>query len=310
MRGGGLLLALAILPAIAVAHSTAVEESPAWQNEIALLTPLLFSGVWYAVGLVRLCTRVTMIHRCIWPNGILFGLGWLTLAASLLSPLHELGEVSFTAHMTEHELLMLVAAPLMALSRPIAIFLWACPHEVRRALVHAFGHRPVSRAWRLLTAPVVATGLQILALWLWHMPSLFQLALESEYWHALQHLSFLGTALLFWWSLTRSSHSQHRRAVAALCLFITSLATGALGALMAISSSPWYPGYAALGLHGLLAGGLTAAEDQQLAGLIMWIPGGLVHFVAALLFAYAAMTTKPHDLTRQVISTAPGPGTS
>jgi cytochrome c oxidase assembly factor CtaG len=58
---------------------------------------------------------------------------------------------------------------------------------------------------------------------------------------------------------------------------------------MAISSRPWYAGYAGMGLHGLLPGGLTAAEDQQLAGLIMWIPGGLVHFVAALVFAYGAL---------------------
>jgi cytochrome c oxidase assembly factor CtaG len=124
------------------------------------------------------------------------------------------------------------------------------------------------------------------------MPSLFDRALDSEWWHALQHLSFLGSALLFWWSLTRSSHRSNRRAIAAICLFITSLASGALGALMAISSSPWYAGYAEMGLHGPLPGRLTAAEDQQLAGLIMWIPGGMVHFVAALFFAYSALKRK------------------
>jgi cytochrome c oxidase assembly factor CtaG len=191
--------------------------------------------------------------------------------------------------MCEHELLMLVAAPLMALSRPVSVFLWACPHRMRRSLIEGGNSRYVSRAWKLITDPAVATVLQISALWLWHMPSLFDRALDSEWWHALQHLSFLGTALLFWWSLTRSSNHRNRRAIAAICLFITSLASGALGALMAISSSPWYAGYAEMGLHGLLPGRLTAAEDQQLAGLIMWIPGGLVHFVAALFFAYSAL---------------------
>jgi cytochrome c oxidase assembly factor CtaG len=131
------------------------------------------------------------------------------------------------------------------------------------------------------------------------MPSLFDKALESEWWHALQHLSFLGTALLFWWSLTRGSHGANRRAIAAICLFITSMASGALGALMAISSSPWYEGYVTIGMKGLLPGGLTAAEDQQLAGLIMWIPGGLVHFVAALVFAFGALNrSKPSRSTR------------
>ena len=294
-QGRGLLVAFAVLPLTAVAHDAAGSELPNWQSELTLLAPLLVSGLWYAVGFLRLSKRVTTIHWRMWRNGALFGIGWLTLVASLLSPLHELGEISFTAHMIEHELLMLVAAPLMSLSRPISVFLWAYPRGLRRALVDFFSRRPVSHAWRVLTVPMVATALQIGALWIWHMPSLFQMALDSEGWHAVQHLSFLGSALLFWWSLTRSSRHPHRRVIAALCLFITSMATGALGALMAFSSSPWYSGYAALGLQGPLAGGLTAAEDQQLAGLIMWIPGGLVHFVAALLFAHAAMTRgKPH----------------
>jgi putative membrane protein len=103
------------------------------------------------------------------------------------------------------------------------------------------------------------------------------------------HLSFLASALLFWWSLTHHSHSLQQRIAAAFYLFITSLAGGALGALMAFASSPWYAGYARLGAGSMLPGGLTPAEDQQLAGLIMWIPGGLVHFGAALVFAYAAL---------------------
>jgi len=254
-----------------------------------MLAPLAISGAWYAIGFLRLRTRVCATHTPLWRNSALFGLGWLTLVATLLSPLHELGEISFTAHMSEHELLMLVVAPLMALSRPISVFLWACPDGLRRGLVQGCNSRYMSRVWRHISDPPIATLLQICALWLWHMPSPFEKALHNEFWHALQHLSFLGSALLFWWSITRSTHRRHRRAIAAVCLFTTSLATGALGALMAISSSPWYSGYAEMGLHGLLPGGLTAAEDQQLAGLIMWIPGGLVHFVAAIVFAYGAL---------------------
>jgi putative membrane protein len=284
-----LLFALLMFSAGAFAHSVTAEEPSAWRNEIALLAPLVVSGLWYAIGFLRLRTRVCSIHSPLWRNGALFGLGWITLTSSLLSPLHELGEISFTAHMSEHELLMLVAAPLMALSRPVSMFLWACPNRLRRWLINGCHSRYVSCAWKLITDPAIATGLQICALWLWHMPFLFERALDSERWHALQHMSFLGSALLFWWSVTRSSHRRNRRAIAAMCLFITSLATGALGALMAISSSPWYAGYAGMGLQGLLPGGLTAAEDQQLAGLIMWIPGGLVHFVAAIVFAYGAL---------------------
>jgi putative membrane protein len=283
-----LILVLTLFPVPAVAHHLGGEDVPGWRNEIALLAPLLVSGLWYAVGFVRLRARISSRHSPLWRNGALFVIGWSTLVASLLSPLHELGEISFSAHMTEHELLMLLAAPLMALARPISVFLWACPHRLRRRLVEGCSSRYPSSVWQFITGPAVATLMQICALWVWHMPSLFDRALDNEWWHALQHLSFLVTALLFWWSLTRSSHRPNRRATAALCLFITSMASGALGALMAISTSPWYAGYAAIGAHGLLPGGLTAAEDQQLAGLIMWIPGGLVHFVAALVFGYGA----------------------
>jgi len=282
-------LLLVGVPMVAWGHHPGNAEVSAWRNEIALWVPLAVSGLWYGIGFIRLLARVSSFNRLLLRNGILFGLGWSTLVVSLVSPLHELGETSFTAHMSEHELLMLVAAPLMALSRPVAVFLWAAPQGMRQWLIRVSDWGPVSRTWRLLSNPVVATALQICALWLWHMPSLFNRALQSEGWHAIQHLSFLLSALLFWWSLTHSPHRPNRRAIAAACLFVTSLASGALGALMAVSASPWYEGYAAIGLQGLLPGGLTAAEDQQLAGLIMWIPGGLVHFVAALIFAHRGL---------------------
>jgi cytochrome c oxidase assembly factor CtaG len=93
----------------------------------------------------------------------------------------------------------------------------------------------------------------------------------------LQHTSFLASALLFWWAVLHRANE----ALAALCLFVTSMFGGALGALMALSDSPWYPAYVAMGLT---AFGLSPTEDQQLAGLIMWVPGGLFHLAAALLF--------------------------
>jgi cytochrome c oxidase assembly factor CtaG len=142
---------------------------------------------------------------------------------------------------------------------------------------------PVRWLWSRLTEPVTATLLQAAALWLWHAPALFDLALASDSWHAIQHLSFLMSALVFWTAMLGRrgrSGATAQRGVAALCLFATSVVSGALGALMAFSDSPWYAGYSALGMAPF---GLTPAEDQQIAGLIMWVPGGLVHAVAALL---------------------------
>lgn len=265
----------ACLAPLAHAHGLqGIESAPGWTFDGWVAGPLLVSLAWFAIGYVRLRRRsaVAAAHRA---SAAWFVAGWLVLAAALVTPLHEAGERSFAAHMLEHELLMLVAAPLLVLSRPIGIALWAFPQGGRRALA-AMGHG-IGSAWRALTAPLMATLLQAAVLWLWHAPRLFDLALAGPGWHVVQHLCFLGSALLFWWSVL---HGRDRRlGMRVGCLFFTAVVSGALGALMAFSSSPWYAGYAASGLD---AFGLTPSEDQQLAGLLMWIPGGLVHAIAGL----------------------------
>lgn len=289
-RGSTLALAGALLlvPGAALAHGGHVHpaEPPGWTWDPWITAPLLLSALLFAAGWVRLRARSTTGMSVLRRRGWLFAAGWLVLAAALVSPLHEAGEQSFTAHMLEHELLMLVAAPLLVLAEPLAIMLWALPAAGRGAIGGAVARRPVRALWRRLTGGTAATVLQAAALWLWHMPALFDRALASEGWHVLQHLSFIVTALLFWTAMLgrhgSRATSHQRRAMAALCLFATSIISGALGALMAFSESPWYRGYAALGMAPF---GLTPAEDQQLAGLLMWIPGGLVHAGAALVIA-------------------------
>ena len=271
------LAAMALFPpAIAFAHG---EETHGpgipWTFDAWVTVPLLLSALWYATGYVRLRQRA--MHASHRADATYFALGWVVLAAALVTPLHAAGERSFAAHMLEHELLMLAAAPLLVLSRPLGVALWAFPPGLRQGLA-AGGSALLGGAWRLLTAPVVATLLQAAVLWLWHAPRLFDLALAHPGWHVLQHLCFLISALLFWWAVLHGRGS-HRLGVAVGCLFFTATVSGALGALMAFSNSPWYAGYAASGLD---AFGLTPAEDQQLAGVLMWVPGGLVHAGAGL----------------------------
>jgi cytochrome c oxidase assembly factor CtaG len=265
----------ASLPVFAHGGHAHEAGAPAWTFDAWVTGPLVLSLLWFGAGYLRLRarSREPSAHA-----GSLrwFLAGWLVLAAALVTPLHEAGERSFAAHMLEHELLMLVAAPFLVLSRPIGIALWAFPQSWRRAL-GAFGNG-IGPAWRWLTAPLVATLLQAVALWLWHAPALFDLALAHDGWHVVQHLCFLATALLFWWAVLHG-HGERRVGVAIGCLFFTAIVSGALGALMAFSASPWYAGYAASGLD---AFGLTPSEDQQLAGVLMWVPGGLVHAGAGL----------------------------
>lgn len=261
------------------AASTAVLGWTAGSGEAALAALLALTLVVYATGAWRLYGRRRRGASRLRREAALFGLGWLVMAGSLLSPLHAAAARSFTLHMLEHELLMLVAAPLLAWSRPLATMLWSLPRRFRHAIASGVRTPAVTAAWRSLREPATATILQAAALWIWHVPALFELALAHEGWHYVQHASFLATALLFWSSIARATQAGRGHGVAACCLFVTSLVGGALGALMALSESPWYAGYARLGLTPF---GLTPTEDQQLAGLLMWIPGGFVHVVAAL----------------------------
>jgi putative membrane protein len=141
------------------------------------------------------------------------------------------------------------------------------------------------RFWRRLVHPGVAWALHGGALWLWHAPPLFEAALESEAVHYLQHLTLLVSALLFWASLLPRRADTRSRIVAVFSLFTTSIHTTLLGALLTLSPTIWYARYAGVEA----SGGLSALEDQQLAGLIMWVPFGVVYLAAALALLAAVL---------------------
>jgi cytochrome c oxidase assembly factor CtaG len=204
------------------------------------------------------------------------------LTLSLISPLHEAGERSFTMHMIEHELIMLPASLLLASSAAGGVLAWGLPRPLRLSLAGGW-KSPLQSLWRRLTEPVTATAIQGAVMWAWHAPPLFDRALDSFGWHVAQHACFFVSSLLFWWAMLHPRERGSGYGVSAACLFATSLIGGALGALMSFSSSPWYADYAAMGMTGV---GLDPVNDQRLAGLIMWVPGGLVHGAAALAMFY------------------------
>lgn len=273
------------------AHGVSTAAALPWTLDPWILAPLLLAALLFGLGLTRLRPRVRQ-RRGLDRKAACFASGWLVLAAALTSPLHAAGERSFAAHMLEHELLMLVAAPLLVLSRPLGVWLWAFGPLARRRIAGLGAHGALALPWRAFTHPLVATAVQAAVLWLWHVPAAFDLALSHPGWHALQHLCFLGSALLFWWAMLTGP--AQRAGVAVGCLFFTSLVSGALGALMAFSRGPWYAGYSALGLD---AFGLSPAEDQQLAGLLMWVPGGLLHAAAGIWMLARGLDDPPRAWT-------------
>ncbi len=246
----------------------------AWEFDPGVVIPLLISAFLYARG-SRVQRTSTPRHH------IFFWSGWIALVLALISPLHPLGEVLFSAHMIQHEILMLVAAPLLVLSRPLVTFLWGMPFEWRRALGQWAKTDPIRRSWNFLTDPFTAWWLSAAAIWIWHAPFMFELTLKSELAHTAQHLSFFLSSLLFWWALFYAN-GRKSYGTGVFYVFTTAVHTSILGALLTLAPHLWYPSYATT----TQAWGLTPLQDQQIGGLVMWVPAGLVYLAAGLwLFA-------------------------
>jgi putative membrane protein len=253
-----------------------------WAFEPVVLTSLGLSLLLYGIGVTRVWRKASPGRLVSKHEVLAFAAGWLALFIALVSPLHPWGQVLFSAHMTQHEVLMLIAAPLLVLGRPALPFLWALPLDAARITGTLTRAEPFKRVWRFLTNPFVAWAIHAIALWIWHIPVLFEATLTSDLVHTLQHLSFLLSALLFWWSLIHGPQGLMGFGAATLYVFTTSLHSGLLGALITFANTVWYPAYSEY----TASWGLTPLEDQQLGGLIMWIPAGLVYILAGLvLFA-------------------------
>jgi putative membrane protein len=251
-----------------------------WTFDVWVVALLALCSTLYALGATCLRAKERAALKA-W-QWVCFFSGILTVIAALLSPLDGLSDLLFSAHMGQHELLMLIAAPLLVLGRPLYVWLWALPPPLRLR-VAGWTRTPVVRGtWRALTAPWLIALLHGAVVWMWHLPSFFEAALHHEGIHALQHTLFFLTAALFWWTLIYGRYGRMGYGLSVLYVFVTALHTGALGAFATFAREAWYPSYVER------APTLATAplEDQQLAGLLMWIPAGAVLAVFGLaLFA-------------------------
>ncbi len=281
MRIAVLVFVLWALPASAAAHGTDPHAggnalSP-W--DLAVLAGLMTAGGFYLAGSVRLARRGA-VHRL--AESMAFAAGWVALVVAILPPLDSLAVSFFAAHMAQHELMMLVGAPLLIAGRPLPVWMAALPARARRTSGTLLQSGPASGAWRALTAPATAWALHGAAVWIWHVPVLYELAAGDEAIHALQHATFVATAALFWWGMLYGRYGRAGYGAAVFYVFTTTVHTGLLGAILTLAGSPLYPGYAVTAA----AHGVNPIEDQQLAGLIMWIPAGFVLTIAGVaLFA-------------------------
>ncbi|MFN2603115.1 MAG: cytochrome c oxidase assembly protein [Gemmatimonadaceae bacterium] len=267
----------------------------AWSWEPAIVIPIGLATAMYARGARVEWLRVQQGRDRVRNSIAFFFAGLVVLIVALVSPLHRLGNVLFSAHMAQHELLMTIAAPLLVLSKPVEPLLWSLPLGARRAAGRFFAQRWIRRMWQTLSRPAVATAIHAAAIWGWHAPGAYNATLHSEWIHFAQHASFLGTALLFWWSIIHGRRDAYGLSV--ILVFVTAVHTTILGALLTLADAPWYSAYTSTLTS---AWGFTPLEDQQLGGLIMWVPATIAYLIAALmLFASWLQHSEVRVLTRE-----------
>ena len=249
-----------------------------WNFQPAQTVPALIALAWYGVGLYATGIRaVSRARAAAFVAGVTIALG------AVVSPLHSAGDARFSMHMVQHQVLMLLAAPLIVLGRPALVMALALPMRMR-GYGWALGRtRPVKWVLRVLRNPLVILLVFAGVLWIWHLPGPYDAAVRSSLVHAGEHVAFLGVALAFWSGVLRTGPRRRVQYVPAMSLVIGAMMlTGWLAAVLTFGKIdyPIYVQRAAL-LH------IDPMIDQELAGTLMWVPMTLISFgVFAALFIH------------------------
>lgn len=268
-----------------------------WSWRLEVILPLILLGVLFVVGWSRVRARGQGTGRhslgASWrPVSYIAGLAVIGLA--LLSPLDVLVQQLFFTHMIQHLLLIMVAPFLLLLPNPLPFLLWGLPARLRLTVgevIHSVIHRRsiVGRGLRWLSSPVVIWFLFVGTVVGWHDPSLYNAALRSEWVHDLEHVTMFAVGMLFWWTVTGAGPRLHKNLspVAKIAFILAVIPPNmALGIVLAFSQQPIYDFYS----DAPRLWGISALDDQRISGVIMWIPGNMMYFLAALAIIFMILS--------------------
>jgi cytochrome c oxidase assembly factor CtaG len=213
-------------------------------------------------------------------------LGLFIVGLALLSPIDVLAAQLFSMHMIQHLLLVMIAPPLLLIANPLPFVLWGLPTPLRRRTGQGIAHllgtdAPFRRTFRSLTAPGISWMIWVIVIVGWHDPGAYNAALHSSFIHDVEHLSFFLAGMLFWWHVTGAGPRIHKQPglVVRIAYVLSVIPPNMLtGVVIAFAAEPIYA-YSV----GFL--GLSVIDDQQLGGVIMWVPGSMMYIVAALILA-------------------------
>ncbi len=264
-----------------------------WRWEVAL--PLALWAGLYTAGWYRLYRRG---HRRLasWWALAVHTAAVLAVVLALLTPVYTWSRYLFSVNMAHHMLLLMVAPPLFWLARPFPILLWTLPRGVRQRLPRGLASgRAVREAIRWLTNPGLAWLVFAATFWTWHTPEMYNAAMRRLFLEDLQHATFFFTALLFWWHVVAAAPRWHGRISYGwrIGYVMAALAQNEILAVaITFANTLWYTYYQEVPR----LWGLSPLDDQRLGGAIMWVPGGMMYGIAAVVLLYkiiAAEEKKP-----------------
>lgn len=279
-----------------VAHAGGVvgpdEAWAAWRLDWLVIAGLVLSGYLYRRGAHRLRSSQPG-RRAVprWRVGC-FWAALVTVAVAILSPVEGIAGSLFSAHMVQHQLLVLIAAPLLVVARPLVVTSAALDPPWRDRL---------NSARRALTPPRGAphwafalAGAHTAVWYAWHIPALYELALRSQAAHAFEHVTLLVSGVGLWW-IVADPRGRYANPVGILAIFAATLTSAWLAGLLSFTGRPWYPAHAA----GAAAWGLTASQDQEFAAGLMWFPGAPAYIAAgwALFLRYLRRDESAAEMT-------------
>lgn len=269
------------MSAIDPALRTALQS---WDFDHTVIWILPLFLIVYVRGFARL--HVLMPRRYAFWRLASFTGGLAALVLAIASPLDALGELLLCLHMTQHMLLMMVAAPFIWLGQPVVPMLLGLPTPWVRYGFTWLGRRPaLRRLGQTMMHPTFCWIALAVVLIVWHVPQLYELGLQSEEWHNVQHACFFAAALLFWWPVIGvwPSDAVWPRPMMIPYLIAADLVNTALSAALSFSGRVLYPSYESVPR----VAGLSALDDQALAGVLMWVPGSIAFLLPAVLLTVA-----------------------
>jgi putative membrane protein len=264
-----------------------------WSAPVAVDASLCLAAIFYARGWNRL--RIAASRQFpIWRLAAFFS-GLVTVWIAIGSRMEALDDVSLTVHMVQHLLLAAVAPPLLLLGSPELPLLRGIPQSLARSVASPFLRLPITKKFgHLICNPAVCWLVATLALIGWHVPAVFELALRWDWLHKLEHASFLGAGLLFWWPVVQPWPSTPRwpQWSVPLYLFAATLPCDALSGFLSFCDRVVYPSY----LSAPRVFGLSPLADQECAAALMWVAVTIIFLVPAVLVTLRILSPTKAEL--------------